>query len=281
MKAAFPNPCSRFSPADSIASAAANVKERAARNNECDIISIREAFPLRRSRARDSVEAGVRRPKANRIRIAIRACDMGARAMRQSAFDFVGNLDTLLAVVVGAMLATIGGLVAEHYEDVIERRRRQRDAARFFGEVLGSIDALVDRAIVSQKYGDPWGPVTMRLFRTAMREAEVYDRNRERLFDIQDTDLRARIHYHVVSEIFPLEAIIEGSERIAEIDEYLDDGGAMSEERRRKLQERLEVWLNSRKTGLDFIKNEREKTPDICRALERLARVSFSKYLPS
>lgn len=201
--------------------------------------------------------------------------------MRQSAFDFVGNLDTLLAVVVGAMLATIGGLIGEHYEDIIERRRRQRDAARFFGEILGSIDALVDRAIRSQKFGDPWGPVTMRLFRTAMREAEVYDRNRERLFDIQDTELRARIHYHVISEIFPLEAIIEGADHIARITEFLDDGGALTEERRKRLEERLAVWLNSRKTGLDFIMAEREITPDICKALERLARVSFSKAKPN
>lgn len=200
--------------------------------------------------------------------------------MRQSAFDFVGNLDTLAAVVVGALLATVGGLIAEHYEDIIERRRRQRDAARFFGEIMGSIDALVDRAIHSQKFGDPWGPVTMRLFRTAMREAEIYDRNRERLFDIQDVELRARIHVHVVSEIFPLEAIIEGSERIAQITEYLDDGGAMSEERRRRLQERLDVWLNSRKTGLSFIMDEREKTPEICEKLERLARVSFAYRRP-
>lgn len=200
--------------------------------------------------------------------------------MRQSAFDFIGNLDTLLAVVVGAMLATIGGLIGEHYEDIIERRRRQRDAARFFGEILGSIDALVDRAVHSQKFGDPWGPVTLRLFRTAMREAEVYDRNRERLFDIQDTDLRSRIHTHVVSEIFPLEAIIEGSEHIARINEFLEDGGAFSDARRERLTQRLAVWLDSRDAGLSFILDEREKTPDICAALERLARVSFAKPPP-
>lgn len=203
------------------------------------------------------------------------------RIMRQSAFDFVGNLDTLLAVVVGAMLATIGGLIGEHYEDIIERRRRQRDAARFFGEILGSIDALVDRAIQTQQFGDPWGPVTMRLFKTAMREAEVYDRNRERLFDIQDTELRARIHYHVISEIFPLEAIIEGSEHITRLSDLLDEGGALSEERRKRLTERLQIWLNSRATGLSFISNERQKTPDIRRELERLARVTFATYLPS
>ncbi len=195
--------------------------------------------------------------------------------MRQSAFDFVGNLDTLLAVVVGALLATIGGLIGEHYEDRIERRRRQRDAARFFGEILGSIDALVDRALHSQKFGDPWGPVTMRLFRTAMREAEVYDRNRERLFDIQDVELRSKIHAHVISEIFPLEAIIEGTEQVASITEALDDRGSLSAERREKLEERLGVWLNSRRTAIEFILDERKKTPELCAHLEKLACIKF------
>lgn len=201
--------------------------------------------------------------------------------MRQEAFDFIGNLDTLVAVVAGAMLATIGGVISEHYEDHIERRRRQRDAARFFGEILGSIDALVDRALYSQKFGDPWGPVTMRLFRTAMREAEIYDRNRERLFDIDDMVLREKIHRHVVSEIFPLEAIIEGSERIAALTERLEDGPPLSEEGRCKLDLRLKVWLNSRETALDFIQEERKKTPDLCKALEHLAEISLKpKPLP-
>ncbi|MCB2097958.1 MAG: hypothetical protein AB7F91_15010 [Parvularculaceae bacterium] len=195
--------------------------------------------------------------------------------MRPSAFDFIGNLDTLLAVVIGAMLATLGGLIGEHYEDLIERRRRQRDAARFFGEILGSIDALVDRALHSQKFGDPWGPVTMRLFRTAMREAEVYDRNRERLFDIQDVELRSRIHVHVISEIFPLEAIIEGSEHIASLTEALDDRGSLSSERRQKLEDRLGVWLNSRRTAIEFILDERAKTPELCTKLEKLAQIDF------
>lgn len=194
--------------------------------------------------------------------------------MRQSAFDFVGNLDTVLAVALGAILATVGGLIADHYEDRIERGRRERDAARFFAEVLSSIDTLVARALYSQQFGDPWGPVTMRLFRTAMREAEVYDRNRERLFDIQDIELRRRIHVHVISEIFPLEAIIEGSERIAEITHMLDDGPAISPEKRQKLEERLSVWTNSRRTGLEFIKNECEKTPELCAALSPLAGLS-------
>ena len=33
--------------------------------------------------------------------------------MRASSFDFIGNLDTLVAVIIGAFLATGGALIAE------------------------------------------------------------------------------------------------------------------------------------------------------------------------
>ncbi len=197
--------------------------------------------------------------------------------MKSSAFDFVSNLDTLLAVIVGALLATVGGVVSDHIQDHYGRRRRERDAARFFAEIMVSIDTLVDRAIHTQKFGDPWGPVTMRLFRTAMREAEIYDRNRERLFDIGDVEMRTRIHHHVVSEIFPLEAMIEGTDRISAIKEDLDSGHVLTDERRAKLIERLDIWLNSRKTALAFITEERQKTHAICTELGRLADVKLRK----
>lgn len=200
--------------------------------------------------------------------------------MRGSVFDFVGNLDTVLAVVLGAALATVGGLIGEHYEDQIERRRRERHAARFFMEILSSVDNLVDRAIASQQFGDPWGPVTQRLFRTAMREAEVYERNRERLFDINDPELRKRIHTHVVSEIFPLEAMLDGCERIAGIAAELDERTDLTVTRREKLKTRLEEQTLLRDRGLEFIVHEREKTADICAALARLAGVALAKTPP-
>jgi hypothetical protein len=195
--------------------------------------------------------------------------------MRQSVFDFVGNLDTLLAVVVGAALATIGGLIGEHFEDQIERRRRARDAARFFGEILASIDSLIDRGVASQKIGDPWGPVTQRFFRTAMREAEVYERNRERLFDLHDNGLRAAIHTHVISEIFPLEAVLDGCEKIAALAAELDERADLSPERRQRLESRLEEMKRLRAAALEFIVQERAKTDAIRQALERRAGVSL------
>lgn len=193
--------------------------------------------------------------------------------MRQSPFDFVGNLDTLLAVIVGALLATIGGLIGEHFEDRIERKRRERDAARFFSEILATIDELVDRGMTSQRIGDPWGPVTMRLFRTALREAEVYERNRERLFDLHDEGLRKKIHTHVISEILPLEAMIDATERIEKLGEILEERGDLSPERRDKLARLSAEAIEMRGAGLEFIKAERANTADLCSALARLSAI--------
>jgi molecular chaperone GrpE (heat shock protein) len=191
--------------------------------------------------------------------------------LRPGSFAFVGNLDTLLAVVVGALLATVGGLVAEHYEDRIERRRRERDAARFFTEILGSIDALLDRAAASQKIGDPWGPVTLRFFRAAMREAQVYERNRERLFDLQDTELRSTIHAHFVSKTFPLEALIEGSDKINAAAAELDERHDLSAEKRDKLERQLADMKTLRERAAEFVMAERAKAADIAAALSKLA----------
>jgi hypothetical protein len=129
--------------------------------------------------------------------------------MRESIFNAVGNLDTLLAVILGAVLATGGSLLAEMLQDRRVRKHRARDTARFFGEILTSIDQLIDLAIQSQAVGNPWGPVTLRLFESALSEAAVYERNRERLFDLPDMELRMRIHGHVLSETISIEALID------------------------------------------------------------------------
>ena len=55
--------------------------------------------------------------------------------MRPSTFDFIDNLDTLLAVIVGAVLATGGAMIAELVQDRLGQKRKERDAARFFGEM--------------------------------------------------------------------------------------------------------------------------------------------------
>lgn len=195
--------------------------------------------------------------------------------MNKTVFDLVGNLDTLLAVTVGAVLATLGALFAELIEDRMNRKRRERDAARFFGEVLSTMGRTIDMALASQKIGNPWGPVTQRMFRMAQREAQVYERNRERLFDIDDPPLRGRIHQHFLTEYFPIEAIVDNCAAIEEIHRALDNEPAMDETRRQREKARLAEQDDLRQRALDLLVSERQKTRDICHGLERIAKVTF------
>ncbi|NWG71529.1 MAG: hypothetical protein HXY23_07975 [Parvularculaceae bacterium] len=197
--------------------------------------------------------------------------------MRSENFEFVSNLDTLAAVVLGALLATAGGLVAEHYEDQIERKRRERDAARFFAEILSSIDQILDFAFESQKYGDPWGSVTMSMFEAANREAKVYERNRERLFDVRDTPLRARIHRHFLWEAFPLEALVELSKEIRGLEDALKGEPDMPASRAERLRARIEERKGARERTLAVLRDERQNTAAICADLARRAEIRLDK----
>lgn len=194
--------------------------------------------------------------------------------MNKTVFDLVGNLDTLLAVTVGAVLATLGALFAELIEDRMNRRRRERDAARFFGEILTTMGRTIDMALASQKIGDPWGPVTQRMFRMAQREALVYERNRERLFDIDDMGLRARIHQHFLTEYFPIEAIVDNSATVDDLRRAIEN--ETDDARRKREEARLAEQIQMRQRALDLLTHERERTKDICADLERIAKARFA-----
>lgn len=195
--------------------------------------------------------------------------------MNRPIFDLIGNLDTLIAVTIGAVLATLGALFAELIEDRMDRKRRERDAARFFGEILSTMGGTIDMAVASQKVGDPWGLVTQRMFRMAQREAQVYERNRERLFDIDDMGLRARIHKHFLTEMFPMEAIIDNCSEIDAIRRTLEDEAELAAEKRGQLHERARVLADTRQRALDLLSAERPGTRQICTDLERVAKVQF------
>ena len=195
--------------------------------------------------------------------------------MRQSTFDFIDNLDTLLAVIIGAVLATGGAMVAELVQDRLSMKRKERDAARFFGEILATVDSILDRSFSSMDLGERWGDVTVRLFRTALNEAGIYERNRERLFEIRDVELRRRIHLHFLTEMVPLVALVETSREIKDLEKELQDDEALSAEKRARLLDELEQKRESREGALESIRAEHALTEDICVELEPLADVKF------
>ncbi len=195
--------------------------------------------------------------------------------MRNSVFDYIDNLDTLLAVVIGALLATGGALVAELVQDRLGQKRRERDAARFFGEILASVDLVLDRAFNSLNIGDRWGDVSRRLFETALNEAAIYERNRERLFEIRDMELRRVIHKHFLTEMVPLNALIDNSKDIASLEKELQSENYVSQEQRDTMIAELESLRDAREAALVSVRNEHAETEAICKRLEPLAGVTF------
>lgn len=199
--------------------------------------------------------------------------------MRTSIFDYIGNLDTLLAVMVGALLATAGALVAELIQDRLGRRRRARDAARFFGEIMASMDQVFDLGASSMTVGERWGSVTQRLFDTALREAAVYERNRERLFDINDMSLRFAIHGHMLRFSVPLASLVEYSAEIDALRLRLDEDESLTDKACTTLQARIAQLDEQREGALEATQDERKASAGLLEQLETVARLRFEvKY---
>jgi len=129
--------------------------------------------------------------------------------MRFEFPEFGHQTETLVAVIAGAILATIGGFIATQAEAMLYRRERERTAALMFGEVLASLRVLVRAAEDSHSRGEPYGPLTMRLLRSARREVEAYDRTRPALSDLRATDLRLAIHGVMIRINLALDGVLE------------------------------------------------------------------------
>ena len=129
--------------------------------------------------------------------------------MKLDAIDPGLHGETLLAVVLGAILATAGGFVATQLEAFFRRRERRRDTALLFGELFSTIRVLLRITRDSHGQGDPFGPITMRLLRAVRREIDIYDRNREALYDLHIATLRVKIHTLIVRLTLPIDGILD------------------------------------------------------------------------
>ncbi|MHA7899561.1 MAG: hypothetical protein ACX94B_06815 [Henriciella sp.] len=195
--------------------------------------------------------------------------------MRQSVFDYIDNLDTLLAVIVGALLATGGAMAAELVQEKLGRKRRERDAARFFGEILMSVDSILTRAFSSMEIGERWGSVSLRLFRTAVNETSIYERNRERLFEISDMELRRSIHVHFLTKTVPLHALIDTWQEIIDLERQLETDISLAPAQVAHLTTELETLKESRMAALESVQERQPETLQICAQLEPLAGLNF------
>lgn len=199
--------------------------------------------------------------------------------IKAEQFDFLSNLDTLTAVVAGAVLATAGGFIGTQIEHRVDLRRRERQAALFFGEIMSLLGVTVSSAKRARGIGDPFGPVTMRLLRMIRRELDVYDRNRERLFELRDPAMRARIHTTLLRTMMGVEGALESAAEAADIQTELQTNPDVPEARREHLHAKLAERLRLRDGGFDFLVEASEQAGRLTKELEPIARVDFEKLV--
>ena len=192
-------------------------------------------------------------------------------ALKPEDFDFISNFSTLWSVILGALLATMGGLIGGQLEWFFESRRRERDAALFFAEVLSTLKILLDLAKDSRKIGDPYGPVTLRFLRSARREIDIYERNRETLYAIRDSDLRARIHTTILRLTMPLDGIFDSSTAIETVAAQLK-APHLLEADKEELETRVQKIRENRDVGFDFLSETAEQMKPLVTSLGGLSR---------
>jgi hypothetical protein len=195
-------------------------------------------------------------------------------ALAPEDMDFISNFSTLWAVFLGALLATAGGFAATQLEWQLERRRRERNAALFFGEVLSTMNILLSYAADTKKIGDPYGPITQRMFRSAVGEIEIYNRNRETLYDLRHAELRARIHTLTLRITMSIDGLFDAHNTIKALQEELRTA-EMGESRRKETEQRIVNLEESREGSYEFVMESAEQLKSVIRELEPIARFSF------
>ena len=195
-------------------------------------------------------------------------------ALAPEDMDFISNFSTLWAVFLGAVLATLGGFAATQMEWYIERRRRERNAALFFGEVLTTLNLILGFAARTKGVGDPYGPITMRMFRSAQGEIDIYNRNREQLYDLSHPDLRARLHTLILRITMSIDGISDTTSTIAALQPQLDTSELKPEERA-KIEVRIAALKEGREGGFEFIQETAVQLKEVIKELEPIARFTY------
>ena len=145
-----------------------------------------------------------------------------AANVTQSVFDVTSATGAqFLAMIIGAFLASIGGFFVAWLLDRMERKRQERSIALVCLDLLSSLGVLTSLAKDARARGNPYGPYTIRLVRSCMRDLDVYERNRERIADISDPDVRAEIYQCMARMTLAVEGVLAETEIIAQNDEEI------------------------------------------------------------
>jgi hypothetical protein len=190
---------------------------------------------------------------------------------------FSAGDDTLWAVILGAVLATIGGFLSTAFEASSRRREREHGAALLFGEILSVLELIIGMTKEARGRGEPYGTWTMRLLRVVRREAETYERNRESLYDLGDVRTRAQIHTVMIKVMVGLEGVFDASERIA-ADVIINRQQGLDPISKTEVEARLAAANAERERAFDALVQTAGEIAPIVEVLRPLAKQDFSVY---
>jgi len=181
--------------------------------------------------------------------------------------------ETLIAVVTGAVLATVGGIVGNQLEVLTHRRERQRNAALLFGELLASLENIIAIANQSRGRGAPYGPLTLRLVIAARREITTYEAHRSALYDVRKAELRLRIHVLMVRLAMGLDGVIDANTQVTEAEARAGRAGGTPVAP--ASDGPLAALIETRAASFDYTLSIAKEIRTLVTALEPLARIRF------
>ena len=126
----------------------------------------------------------------------------------------------------------------------------------------------------TRRVGDPYGPITLRMLRSAVKEVDIYNRNRETLFDLRNAELRARIHTLVLRIVMPADGVFDMSSEITQVQSLLKSPGLTLDDRA-ELDERLERLRANRVSAFDTVVESSAQLKSVVRELEPIAKYSY------
>jgi hypothetical protein len=188
-----------------------------------------------------------------------------------------GGGETLWGVVIGAVLATMGGFMATQLEGVLRRRERERNAALLFGEILSAVELVTRVTDETRGRGDPYGRLTIGLLRAVRRETDTYDRNREQLYDLRNAKVRAQIHGLMVRITIALEGIADATSHIASVEAELN-ALKPDDPARPELASQLATLAEGRQATFNFMMEAAGQIKPIVAALRPLAKQIFDDH---
>jgi hypothetical protein len=177
-------------------------------------------------------------------------------------FDAVSNASTLVGVVVGAVVATLGSFAASWYERRLLRREREADAALVFAEILRTLSLQISVLRAAHARGDPFGSITIRMARAVRREVDIYDRNRERLFVVRDANLRPRTNALLARITFAVDRVLDNTDALA---------GRPSDTEREEL-------MAGRAQAFEFLADSADELPGVIEQLAALANTRLAEF---